>query len=193
MTQHPYCYPGTDVLKNLEGIRDKAVLEEFEREHSGDRLLTLPPSFAIPPAGFRAIHRYLLQDVYEWAGKYRWVNTGRTAPFCKFEFIPGEMDRRFAAVRLDKWLRGLAPETFAERAAEHVNELNAIHPFLDGNGRTQRAFLEVLARQAGHVFDVARVDADAWNAASILGFHKQDHEPMRVVISAALAPRDPRL
>lgn len=186
MRQHPYCYPGTDVLKNLEDIRDKVELETFERFHSANRLETMPSTFPITAAGFRAIHCYLLQDVYDWAGKYGWINTGRTAPFCKFEFIPGAMNERFAAIRAEKWLRGLGTGEFAERAAEHVNELNAIHPFLDGNGRTQRAFLEALARQAGHEFEVARVDPVAWNRASALGFHKQNHALMREVIAGAL-------
>jgi cell filamentation protein len=58
-------------------------------------------------------------------------------------------------------LRGLTREQFAARAAEHMCELNTIHPFLDGNGRTQRAFLEMLAKQAGHDIDLARIDPDA--------------------------------
>jgi fido (protein-threonine AMPylation protein) len=64
---------------------------------------------------------------------------------------------------------------------------SADHRFLDGNGRALRAFLEVLARQAGHAVDLARIDSDAWNAASISGYHSQDYRPMCAVIAAALA------
>jgi cell filamentation protein len=80
---HPYCYPGTDVLRNKEDIRDKAELEQFERTASADRLLTLPESLPITVEGYRKIHRYMLQDVYDWAGEYRFVDTGRTGPFCR--------------------------------------------------------------------------------------------------------------
>src|SRR5271166_3923826 len=84
---HPYCYPGTTVLRNKEDIRDRDELEAFERQHSASRLETLPRSLPISVAGYREIHRYILQDVYDWAGEYRTVDTGRTGPFCK---VPGE-------------------------------------------------------------------------------------------------------
>jgi cell filamentation protein, protein adenylyltransferase len=190
--QHPYCYPGTDVLRNKENIRDNDELERFERMATARRLETLPHDLPITVAGYREIHRYVLQDVYDWAGEYRTVDTGRTAPFCKAEFIGRHMDARFAAINAEDNLRGLAPELFAARAAEHICELNAIHCFLDGNGRTQRAFLEVLAAEAGHKIDLARIDPQTWNAASIAGFYTQDYRPMQKVIAGAFVEREGR-
>jgi cell filamentation protein len=186
--EHPYCYPGTDVLRNKEDIRDKDALEAFERAHSADRLETLSHDLPITVAGFCEIHRYMLQDVYDWAGEYRTVNTGRTAPFCKTEYIAAEMDKRFAAINGENNLHNLTPEQFASRAAEHINEINAIHPFLDGNGRAQRAFLQVLAEQAGHEIDLARIDPQAWNDASVRGFYQQDHRAMCTLLADALIP-----
>jgi cell filamentation protein len=186
---HPYCYPGTNVCRNKENIRDKEELEAFERVHSADRLLTLPRDLPITPQGYREIHRYMLQDVYDWAGQDRWIDTGRTGPFCKAAFIVPELDKRFAAIHAEGALRGLDAERFAARAAEHISELNAIHPFLDGNGRALRAFLEILAAQTGSAIDLARIDPQAWNAASIAGFHRQDYGPMREVIAGALVER----
>jgi fido (protein-threonine AMPylation protein) len=78
------------------------------------------------------------------------------------------MDKRFAAINGENNLRGLDAATFAARAAEHIGELNAIHPFLDGNGRALRAFLENLAEQAGHHIDLARVDPQAWNVSGVV-------------------------
>jgi cell filamentation protein len=190
LRDHPYCYPGTNVYRNKEDIRDPEELEAFERAHSADRLLTLPRDVPIKPEGYREIHRYTLQDVYDWSGRDRFVDTGRgAAPFCLAAFIDAELTKRFAAINAENNLRGLAADKFAERAAEHANELNAIHPFLDGNGRTQRAFLEILAERAGHEIDLARVDPEAWNQASIQGFYKQNNEPMRDVIAGALVTR----
>jgi cell filamentation protein len=157
LADHPYCYPGTDVLRNREGIRDRDELEELERQHSADRMMTLPHDLPITVAGYCEIHRYVFQDVYDWAGEYRTVDTGRTGPFCKAKYI-----------------------------AEHISELNAIHCFLEGNGRTQRAFLEILARQAGHEVDLACIDPNAWNAAAAKSFHTLDYRPMQYVIAAAL-------
>jgi cell filamentation protein len=186
---HPYCYLGTNIYRNKENLRDQDELETFERQHSADRLLTLPRDLPVTIDGFREMHRYMLQDVYDWAGEYRTVTTGRGAPFCKAEFIAAEMDKRFAAIEAENNLRGLAPEEFAARAAEHACELNAIHPFLDGNGRALRAFLETLAKQAGHRIDLARVDPDAWNEASKVSYWTQDYRPMCDIIAGAMVER----
>jgi cell filamentation protein len=97
------------------------------------------------------------------------------------------MEKRFAAINAENSLRGLTREQFAERAAEHICELNAIHPFLDGNGRTQRAFLQILGKQAGHEVDLARIDPERWNQASIESYYKQNYLPMLEVIRGILA------
>ena len=110
--QHPYCYPGTDVLRNKENIRDNDELESFERMATARRLETLPRNAPISLASYREIHRYMLQDVYDWAGQYRTVDTGRTGPFCKAEYIARHMDARFAAIRAEDNLRGLASDAY---------------------------------------------------------------------------------
>jgi cell filamentation protein len=158
LSDHPYCYPGTNVYRNKENIRDRLELEEFERMATAWRLLTLPRNLPVTPKGYREIHRYMLQDVYDWAGQDRWIDTGRTGPFCKAEYIIPELKKRFAAINAENDLRGLDADAFAVRAAVHISELNAVHPFLDGNGRALRAFLEILADRAGHPIDLARID-----------------------------------
>ena len=188
--QHPYCYPGTDVLRNKLDIRDRDDLDRFERLEGRNRAETLRRDLPISVEGFRAIHRHIFENIYDWAGEYRFVATGRTGPFCRPEFIAPEMEKRFSAIHAENDLRGLAFEDFAARAAEHVNELNAIHPFLDGNGRTTRAFLEILAERAGYDCQIVRITPDAWNDASARGFHRQDHKPMQGVIAGALVARE---
>jgi cell filamentation protein len=186
LSDHPYCYPGTNVYRNKENIHDREELEQFERTAAAWRLQTLSHDLPITPKGYREIHRYMLQDVYDWAGQDRWIDTGRTGPFYKAEYIIPELKKRFAAINAENDLRGLDADTFAARAAEHISELNAIHPLLDGNGRALRAFLEILCERAGHAIDLARIDPQAWNAASIAGFHKQDYRLMREAIAGAL-------
>jgi fido (protein-threonine AMPylation protein) len=102
------------------------------------------------------------------------------------EFVEKELDKRFASIRAEDNLRGLTAEQFADRAAEHLSELNAIHPFREGNGRAQRLFLEVIGQNAGHPVDLQNINPSAWNEASIIGFHRGDHEPMRQVITGAV-------
>ncbi len=82
---HPYCYPGTDVYQNRENLRDKDELEQLERLASARRLETLPHNLPITVDGYREIHRYMLQDVYDWAGECRTIavnlrRTNRCAP-----------------------------------------------------------------------------------------------------------------
>ena len=87
--------------------------------------MTLPHDLPITVAGYCEIHRYVFQDVYDWAGEYRTVDTGRTDPFCKAKYIARYMDLRFAAINAENNLHGLSPHQFAASAAEHISELNA--------------------------------------------------------------------
>jgi cell filamentation protein len=146
------------------------------------------PAVELSAAGYRKIHRHLFQDVYLWAGKDRTVNIAKGGTmFCLAPHVGRQLAQRFAALRAERGLKGLTPEEFSERAAEHISELNAIHPFREGNGRTLRAFLERLGERAGHSVDLRRIEPAAWNDASVRGFRDGDDAPMRQVIANALA------
>jgi cell filamentation protein len=136
----PYVYPGTDVLRNRENIRDAHELEAFERTATANRMETLPDNTPITAEGYREIHRYIFQDVYDWAGQVRTVDIAKNDDlFCLAVYVDQELARRFEAIRAEDGLRDLSVESFVARAADHISELNAIHPFREGNGRTQRA------------------------------------------------------
>jgi cell filamentation protein len=158
-------------------FRPARALEIAERA-AVDRTLARGPSaeaLAQSAGRVRAIHRHLFQDVYDWAGETRRYTTGRgQAPFARPEFIAPELERRFAALKEDGFLKGLERAAFAERAAHHVNEINAVHPFVEGNGRTQRVWLRELASQAGFElrFERGPQEREAWNEASKIGFHQ---------------------
>ena len=99
------------------------------------------------------------------------------------------MNDRFAKLDAEDYLIALDPASFAARAAEHVNEINAAHPFIEGNGRTQRTWLRLLADIAGYRLTLASADRAAWYDASRVGFEKVDHAPMADLIAANLRPR----
>jgi cell filamentation protein len=188
----PYWSPGTRVLRNKENIRDEHALNEFERRAARNRAETLPRHVPITADGFREIHRSIFQDVYEWAGKDRTVDiAGHGTFFLSIELINDALKDRFAKINAEDNLRYLSPERFAARVAEHVCSLNAIHPFREGNGRTIRAFLQILALQAGHQIDLARVDPHAWNAASRESDYLHDSRPMVEVIRGGLVEHAP--
>ncbi len=141
----PYCYPGTDVLKNRLGLRDRKALTAFEAEITAQRAAEPLPAGRLSYVHYRAIHKHLFQDVYAWAGKLRTIriSKGRNT-FCYPEHIDHEMRRLFANLARRRYFRGLTADAFAGEAAHFLAELNAIHPFREGNGRTQLSFLTLL-------------------------------------------------
>lgn len=165
----PYAYKGTNTLKNKLGLRDAARLEAFELE-----MTTLRAGEPLPRGNFNAnhycrVHRHLFQDVYGWAGKYRAVRTAKGGnPFCYSEYIDNEMTKLFAA--LPATLSADSSEAFIAEAARFLGELNAIHPFREGNGRSQLAFMAMLGEAAGFVLDFARVRRDSFMPAMIASY-----------------------
>ena len=188
----PYVYSGTHVLKNKEDIRDYDDLHVFERMKTTSRMETLPDDLPITKDGYRAIHRYIFQDVYDWAGEVRTVDIAKNnSLFCHPPFIDKELDKRFKEINAENNLRGTKREDFADRAAYHLSELNAIHPFREGNGRTQRSFLVILGQQAGHQVDLQHIDPEEWNKASRDSFHHGDYSLLRKIISDTLSGKQP--
>lgn len=138
---------------------------------SSDRATEPLPPGRLSYNHYRAIHRHLFQDVYAWAGKIRTVRlTKGGSTFCYPENIVREMQRLFEGLAKQQHLRGLDEATFASRAAHVLAELNAIHPFREGNGRSQLAFLTALAEQARHPLSREDVDAGAILTAMIASF-----------------------
>ena len=135
----PYVYPGTDVLINKAGIRDREKLEQFERLVTAQRMLQPRPPTPITYDGYKDIHRHVFQDVYDWAGQPRTVDISKgNSYFGRTQYVDAEMTKQFALIQAENRVQLQRREHFVERAAEHVGELNAIHPFREGNGRTVR-------------------------------------------------------
>ena len=169
--EDPYAYRGTNVLKNRLGTRDPAILEAFELEMTTLRAEEPLPTGRFGPAHYRAIHRHLFQDVYSWAGRYRTVRTAKGGNwFCFPEHISQQMDSLFSRLRAENYLVCDNFETFVEGAARFLADLNAIHPFREGNGRTQLAFMHLLAIRAGHPLEFSRVDPGCFLQAMVVSF-----------------------
>jgi cell filamentation protein len=174
----PYCYKGTNVLKNIPGLRDPAALAAFETVSVAQRADEPLPGGRLSAAHYRAIHRHLFQDVFRWAGRLRRVRISKAGSmFCYPENIAAEMNKLFLALKQHRYLRGLTTDDFAAQAAHFLAELNAIHPFREGNGRAQMTFMALVARQAGHPFDLERLDPDQFLAAIIRSF-SEDEAPL---------------
>lgn len=168
----PYCYPDSTVLKNIPDLRDQTALDAFEAVSTAQRSDEALPTGRLSVTHYCAIHRHLFQDVYRWAGRFRTVRIGKDGNmFCFPEHIRREMRSLFSSLRQQHYLRDRTPEEFAKGAADFLADLNAIHPFRDGNGRAQVAFMALLAHQAGHGLQFDRLDPDSFLSAMIVSFN----------------------
>jgi cell filamentation protein len=108
--------------------------------------------------------------------------------FLPGEQIPAALDQVADAIRTAGYLRGLPQEQFAERAADVMSDINAIHPFREGNGRTQRTFMRELAKQAGHDLDFSVISGERMIQASIAANEDGDPDVMRRLFKDAVIP-----
>lgn len=189
----PYTYPGTDVLTNRLNLRDQAALTAAERDFvrlRGDEAARI--EFALTPDGFRAVHRQLFQDVYKWAGENRTVDIakGGGAFFARVPFIERSLEQLFKDLARGDGLKGLPRDDFFDQLGNHINELNAIHAFREGNGRTMRVHAEQIAQSAGHPIRIAGIDAGTWMNASRHGFVTGDHRALAQALAGARLSTD---
>ena len=167
----PYCYPGTTVLINKLDLRDQRQLDAFEAEITSQRAAEPLPigHFDIPH--YLAIHKHLFQDVYDWAGCIRTVRIAKDGNmFCYPEYIDAELTKLFGQLRSAAHFRGLPPIAFARSAAHFVSELNAIHPFREGNGRAQLTYLTLVSQHAAHPLNLERMSPNEMLQAIIDSF-----------------------
>ncbi len=147
-----YTDPKTGVLRNLENLSNYNALTFAETTATAKRaseLLENPLSVASSDTLF-AVHRHLFQDIYEWAGKKRTVEISKDGnqffPLQRFDTALLHIDSLIAAyerlARDDK-------QAISRKLAEILDSVNYLHPFREGNGRTQREFLRLLALEKG--------------------------------------------
>ena len=164
----PACYPGTAVLKNKLGIEDADLLAEAEAEFAATAAEAI--EIEAPPFNLDylcSLHRQLFDEVYAWAGDLRLVDIskGKTR-FCTTSRVVPEAEqllRRFDALEFS----GMSRSACVRHVAECYGELNMIHPFREGNGRTQRLFFEHRLLLDGYAVSWLEVGKEEWVAACI--------------------------
>ena len=193
---NPYVDPGTGIHFNKLGIDDPGLLSEAEASYTSLRLRQLEETplrgnFDLPH--LQAIHKHIMQDVYSWAGELR-----ENFDAGKLDFVGGPLRRftpsdsivqeagvLFGDLKRADYLKGLPRIEFIEEAAVLLNGINRLHPFPEGNGRTQRQFLSQLAREAGHPLDFSISTEHRMIEASIAGFEGDDAPMTRLIAEAA--------
>ncbi len=125
--------------------------------------------------GMKAMHRHMFQDIYEWAGKERTYTTGRNpVPYAVPEHIFSSMNKLFADLKGHQFLAAMQQQEFVRNAAHYVNELNAIHQFLEGNGRVGRQWIRMIGTHAGFDVRFGSGDREKWYDAAEHGFNNND-------------------
>lgn len=166
----PYVYPETNLLKNLRDIRDAGQLEKFEAIATTRRSVELehePIPGRFDARHLKAIHHHIFQDVYEWAGSFRTVSISKSGDSFAFpQHISSNLAKACENLEREGHLAGSNLERFANRGAYYLGEINAIHPFREGNGRAQREFIRELALLSGLIIDWLQISQEEMIEAS---------------------------
>ena len=165
------CYENTSVLINKFNIRNEEQLNALEQSITS--VLIAKASMDIPFENvdfdfYKALHKYVFSDIYEWAGEIRSVNMSKKGTnFCPAEKIEENSLRIFNNLQKSNFLKDLSSEDFLDGFVDLYCELNYLHPFREGNGRIQRLFLSMLLNHIGKKINFADIDEDRFMIATI--------------------------
>ncbi len=188
--QSVYCYSDSEVLINIPDIRDQEILNAFEEEVTRIRQMMIEEEATVTgrfsTSHLLNIHKYIFQDVYPFAGKFRTedIHKGNTM-FCKSEFIAESLKKLLFGLKEEKFLKGLSREVFVQRIAYYFIELNMIHPFREGNGRAIRMFIRQLSVKCKLEIDWTVLNKDELLKAMIAGVDRE-YEPLEACIHKAI-------
>lgn len=173
------------VLYNIPNIEDEIILIAFESLKVSKRLeeLHYSPKRIKDSSSLLEIHYHLFQDVYTWAGKVRTVNISKNGK----PFFSGErFDRAFQYLDLQiieyKSLKSSERKELSKKLAEILDTINYLHPFREGNGRTQREFLRLLALEKGLILNLNPPDDSSVYERYMKGTIHSDLEILRDLI-----------
>lgn len=152
-----YCYPN-GVLKNKLGIKDEDVLSRLEAELTSIKLadfLINPVKGKLDFSHYKKIHKEIFGDLFIFAGKTRTVSMSKgTTAFCIWMFVDEQAEKIFKLIDLEllqnKAYENMEREDFIRHIVKYMTELNIIHPFREGNGRTLREYFRLLCLSCGY-------------------------------------------
>lgn len=185
-----YCYPNTDVLINKLNIRDDESLNEAERDITRLTLLRLFESSVPEKYDFHLfcnVHKIIFEDIYDWAGKIRrgdFLAKGNSI-FCRGSLIQSNAARIFGSLAKENYLCNLNKQAFVSRLAYYMGEINALHPFREGNGRTAREFFRQLALHANFLLDFSKTRKEDLLIADINAFNGI-YDDLTVILNNAI-------
>lgn len=178
------CYPGTSVLVNKFDLHSQRELDAVEAALVTAKAIQweeAPQCRTFDFAHYKEIHKHLFGELYDWAGQMRTINISKKGTqFCPVEEIEQVGTAVFTRLARENLFQGLPRERFIEELVDFYERTNELHPFREGNGRTQRVFLAQLAQNAGYPLDFSCVDPDELMIATIYAAQGVD-EPLKNV------------
>ena len=165
------CYKGTTCLINKFGVKDDKQLSLIEGQITfakGSELERNPIKGDFDFEHYKAIHKYLFDDIYDWAGKIRTVNISKKGTnFAKVNEIEKLANACFKRLKDENYFKGQEFHEYISNIVDFYCVTNMIHPFREGNGRTQRIFISQLIRLAGYDIDFSKIDTNNLMSATI--------------------------
>ena len=168
------CYPGTTCLINRLDICDESMLAKAEASivlAKASFLDQHPVSGGYDFEHYKQIHRYLFCYLYDWAGEIRKVDVSKKGT----SFVPAAEIAVCAAACFEHLSGfsaiGLSKHELAVKVADFYSTVNILHPFREGNGRTQRIFFKQWIQHLGYMLDLTDIDTDEFMIATIQASH----------------------
>lgn len=174
-----YCYPYSDILINKLDIRDEKLLSHYERKLVAIRqveLINNPLKGNLDFEHLKNIHQYLFQDLYDWAGKIRICDIAKRDLFCLSQYIESYAEGVFKNFEKNNYFISMQYDEKIAALTSLFGDINALHPFREGNGRTQREFINIVARINGLNINFVNIQMDEMIEAS--HFINSGHEEM---------------
>ena len=184
-----YCYPGTNVLVNKLNIYSDEQLTIAERKITRLKLIEffiLPVPKIFDFALYCDIHRSIFEDIYSWAGQIRkgeFLLKGISI-FCRGSLLLSNADKIFGNLAYKKYLCNLDKSDFIYKMAYYMGEINALHPFREGNGRTLREFFRQLSLNAGYMLDFSKTNKDKLLIADINALNGNYNDLIKILDKA---------
>ncbi|WP_331770030.1 Fic family protein (plasmid) [Embleya sp. NBC_00888] len=188
--QDPYCYPGTNILRNKLFIQNAEELAQAEADITRPAVAELETKrlrgkYDLPH--LQSFHKRIFGPLFTWAGQLRNVEIDKESPFALSMNILAYAGDIFGRLARDEFLRGRDQDSFVAGFTELFGDVNALHPFREGNGRTQRAFLGQLSRDAGYRVDWSKLDPARNHAVSVASV-SGNNEPLRHMLAEIVSP-----
>ena len=169
-----YCYSNSHVLKNKLGIKDAVSFKVAEREITSvvmQEIMEYPVEGNFDFKHLKAIHKALFEDIYNWAGEIRTVNISKGSFFCTYQYIESNAYALFDELKKEDYLKSTDFSDLCSRLAYYFAEINALHPFREGNGRAQRIFIQYLVESLGYTLNYAKISNEEMMKVSVESFN----------------------